>query len=362
MITFGVSEVARAVDPLPEVGAREAIEGLGGGPVEAWWPAQAPLARAWTMRSRQRADGHWVAEPVPYHPFVAAAHAAFDQHRPLVLTPDGVWLMIAQGFAMHVAASAERLRSRIVAHAGREMLATRRDDFVKGDPSNPWPEVFADLSRQVAERTGPLHGLIVADFTTTDAASRAASEIALLAAAQPYFAYQLHTLCGIPAITLEGTEDDWRRIRERVEGLRAYETGAWIDALAPVLDRFVDASRGEVDRTHWQSFYKLKSASGGPYVTGWINVLLPYVFDYRGNVSENDDVTSWQRGFASPLGGGPTVQNLPSGLSTVPFLWKYLGTEHRMQFLGGFAGVRQDRHTLALRAEIGWAVRETPAR
>ena len=59
---------------------------------------------------------------------------------------------------------------------------------------------------------------------------------------------------------------------------------------------------------------------------------------------------------------GPRLADLPSGLSTAPFYWEYLDRSFDMEFLGGFVGVSQDQETLAVRTEIGWAVREAPAR
>jgi len=55
------------------------------------------------------------------------------------------------------------------------------------------------------------------------------------------------------------------------------------------------------------------------------------------------------------------VLALPSGLSTAPFVWDYLGRYYDYQFLGGFVGVCQDAADLTLRPEIGWAVRELAA-
>ncbi|XXY47471.1 DUF4419 domain-containing protein [Sorangium sp. So ce269] len=49
---------------------------------------------------------------------------------------------------------------------------------------------------------------------------------------------------------------------------------------------------------------------------------------------------------------------IPSGISTAPFLWHHLGSELDMEFLAGFVGGAQDKHGLALRPAIGWAVRE----
>jgi hypothetical protein len=65
-----------------------------------------------------------------------------------------------------------------------------------------------------------------------------------------------------------------------------------------------------------------------------------------------------RRGFVH----GPTLASLPGGLSKAPFRWKYLRRVFAMEFLGGFVGVAQDEGTLALRPEIGWAVREAPVK
>ena len=50
------------------------------------------------------------------HPFLGAVHTAFAEHRPLVLSPDVVWLTILAGVTQHVRLSAERLRDRFVRH------------------------------------------------------------------------------------------------------------------------------------------------------------------------------------------------------------------------------------------------------
>jgi hypothetical protein len=44
------------------------------------------------------------------HPLIDAVHVAFSQHRPLTLSPDDIWLVIAQGFGHHVAENAAALR------------------------------------------------------------------------------------------------------------------------------------------------------------------------------------------------------------------------------------------------------------
>ena len=58
---------------------------------------------------------------------------------------------------------------------------------------------------------------------------------------------------------------------------------------------------------------------------------------------------------------GPSLAALPSGLSKAPFRWEYLDRSFDMEFLAGFVGVSQDRETLAVKPEIGWAVRDGAA-
>jgi hypothetical protein len=142
--------------------------------------------------------------------------------------------------------------------------------------------------------------------------------------------------------------------------------------LGPVLDRFARASRGEVDRGFWRSLYRLNDESGGPDLTGWISTLFPYLKDQRtGRATlRNPWLTEEaQRVHVEYIDGdrddepefepaGPTIEQLPGGLSVAPFRWEYRDRSFAMEFLGGFVGVAQDGETLALRPEIGWAVRE----
>jgi len=64
-----------------------------------------------------------------YHPLVDAVHVAFSGHRPLTLSPDSIWLVIAQGFGHHVAENAEVLRHRLVSHQGRRGLSAEVEDL-----------------------------------------------------------------------------------------------------------------------------------------------------------------------------------------------------------------------------------------
>lgn len=297
------------------------------------------------------------------NPFVYAIHCAYADHLPLVLSPDDLWLCIAQAFGLHVNLHAEALRDRLVSHRGQLTIEVRRDEFVMGSADNDWPGVFEELSQQLAHHLGDVANLIVADFSTTTAVERGVSQIVLMSAMQPYFKYGVTTLCGIPSITLLGTPDDWRAIRRRAETFAQYDLERWISALRPILDQFVAASTGDVDRHFWQSVYKLLDGSGGPYVSGWINALFPYTKRYAespsshsGELRVNEFAYRWEDASGE---NRPTSSQFPWGLSRAPFVWHCYLTDFPMEFVGGFVGVSQNPVTMAVRPAIGWAVRKT---
>ncbi|MCW1922859.1 DUF4419 domain-containing protein [Luteolibacter arcticus] len=290
-----------------------------------------------------------------FHGFLLAAHRAFMDHRPLVLSPDDVWVCIAQGFAIHVDQIAETLRRRLVPHEGQAKIIVIRNEFRRGSPDNDWQGCFREFSDEIGSYLGSTRDLITAGFSTTGAIEKAASEIVLMAAMRHYFDYELVTRCGIPNVTLLGTEEDWRSIRRRAEALTDFDLGWWMRALLPVLDQFVAAAEGRADREFWRSFYKWNGFSGGPFVSGWINALFPYL---EGRARVGSPLLVRNDGVVGLMHEGINADRFPSGMSVAPFIWDYFGIKIPMKLFGGFAGVSQDPETLALRPAIGWAVAE----
>ncbi|WP_438009703.1 DUF4419 domain-containing protein [Sorangium sp. So ce321] len=339
MRTFAVSDVPRAERPLRPVSLAASL-----------WLQHKLTAEACGSNLGHLVYGLHAIE----HALLQTVHAAFEHHYPLVLSPDDIWLCIAQSFGVHVNLHAEELRGRFVRHEGKETLTIERGAFVKGSPDNDWPGCFAEFSDRIAEHVGKSRDLVVASFSTTGPVERAASEIVLMSAMLRYFKYEMITMCGIPEITLLGTPEDWRAIRRRSEVLAEYGLTTWMQGLLPVLDELVaTASGGAVNRDFWASFYKYRSMSGGSRVTGWINVLFPYL-EHQGTPRWNPGAASW--GVKLPES---RMDAFPKGLSLAPFTWTVLGERFSMELLGGFVGVSQDPQTWALRPAIGWAVRDT---
>ena len=351
--TFAVTDVVPATEALPIVPYHQAVADFLGGQIE----------------SCSQYHGQLVAF-FGGHPLIGALHAAFASHRPIRLSPDIVWLTLTQGLAHHINANAEQLRHHFVQHEGKLKITVRRDDFVKGSPENPWPEVFSEFSETIRDHIGDAHALIVADFTTTGPVERAASEIVLMDAMQSFFSYDFVTLCGIPSMTLEGTAEDWRKIAGRVREFSRFDLGWWVESLEPVLEQFVAAAEGRVDRRFWGSIYKWhdnQESGGSPHVSGWIQKLFPYLNSRPteghysgGKISQTHCRNPWIETPPS-RGEGPDPDRIPRLPARAPFRWNHLGTEYDMEFIGGLIGIRQDTRTLCLRPEIGWVVWEAGA-
>jgi len=289
-----------------------------------------------------------------FHPFVASLHYAYAKHYPVVISPDMIWLLIAQAFATHVNENSEKMREYFVDFKGRKVIEVFRDNFIKGSNNNDWTEVFAEFSEKIAENTGPkLVELVTAKFSKTGVSETAAFQVTLMDALKTYFIYVVYTCCGIPEIILEGTPDDWKNLSKRAEALAQYDLDWWIEDLKPILKEFVTASEGNADPTFWESIYKRKSfGSGSSQISGWILEFFPYI--RQGDKFVLRKTPNWRsdKYKISPV----TSDNIPSGLSIAEFIWDYHLVPFKMEFAAGFVALHQDTHSLALRTEINWAI------
>jgi hypothetical protein len=293
------------------------------------------------------------------HALVDAVHTAFSRHHPLTLSPDAVWMTIAQGFSHHIAENAAALRHRMVRHEGRQELTAR----IAALNMPELERAIGDFSLQIRNATDPvLHETLLCDFSTTTPAVRAASEIVLMDAYSSYFRYEMRCICGIPRITLTGRTEDWQRIRDRIEVLATFDLEWWVSRLRPILDEFVQSASGGPDTRFWRAICKPQAVYATTNITGWLADLFPYLGDPPDR-DRNHALAVERRDWCIPVSHGVSTESFPSGLCSVPVkLTMTDGPVRNLDFVAGFFAVEQARDTRSLSPVVSWSVAERPPR
>lgn len=309
--------------------------------------------------------------------FFMAFMLAFTSHYRLVLSPCAVWQVILSGFTIHMRfteAGKRIFNEEVVDNDEKPTLSVRRDDFIYEREDNPWEEVFEEFCEQIQGYI--IHesflDTVKSDFSTSGPTELAASHITLMGACENYFDYELITMCGIPQVTLLGTQEDWVRLRSKTEELLTKfmlpEDGApWWRCLEPVLSEFVEVHNGrEPNIDFWKKAFKKtepRRSGESDKISGWFNIFFPYL-ERQGEYRTNVYMLPWNEGSADT---GPSPEDFPSLLTETPVRWRYLGEIHKITFQAGTIGLRigippppdsTDPPILGVQPIVAWFVSE----
>ena len=282
---------------------------------------------------------------------------AWCQHRPVVLTPDAIWLIICQQFSHIVNENPEKYRGVLVNHEGKKELKVESNDLFSNQAD--WEGIISRFTAEIDKYTNNgLATTLVADFSTTGTDERIASEVTLMDVVKPYFDYTaVYAICGIPSITLTGTPDDWRKVLEKTLALEAFGLGWWTTELEPILQEFVKAAEGHPDYWFWKDIVnktRPRTIQGPlcskrqPKITkfdGWFLKFFPY--DNKGKTPAKVDIT----------------QTMLPETVVVPFKYQVVNLdgvvleETTLELVAGIVGVLEDPDDFAMTPKIGWFVR-----
>ena len=354
-VTFKVEDVMVAEKILPVTNGFELGRKLAGGPYLDC-----------SFKNKSLVDGG-------DNPFFSMVCLAYAEHRPIVLSPDIMWILICNGFSQHVNREPDRFRDYLVSHEGKMRLEiTTYPETTTAQKV----EMFAGL---IGENTkGDLDELLTCNFSTTGMVERMTSQITLMDAVKPYFDFVEHLIgCGIPSVTLEGTPDDWKLLREKTRELGNYGVKAWTDRLDPILKEFVAASEGNPNVEFWWDMaikgrpldFHLKDDGCLPLFEatrfdGWFLEFIPFDLSVK---RPSEDIYESLGPTEFILGKRP--YSIVFGHKLPPVITSVTVTQHIYDGLGniiqtnylevraGIVGLTQDVETMALRPEIGWLVK-----
>ena len=289
---------------------------------------------------------------------------AFDKHYSLVLSPDMIWLLISQGIATHINENAESLRDRLVDFEGQRTLSiTTERDLLENEQDWNWIiPAFCDSID--CNMKGQFSDLMVCNFSTTGLVERISSQITMMESVKKFFKYEVMRIgCGIPDITLLGTPDDWKEIRSRLSRLDDLDLSWWRRELEPVLDEFVNASQGKVNRKFWLDMVKQYSperrqqafcGSSGivpAEYNGWFTVFFPFVEKENVNprISRTPKTVTHNTKVCSEIKKTDVLYRI---------IWDDHEEIHNLELWAGFIGMEMDWENRTLKPSISWMMRE----
>ena len=110
---------------------------------------------------------------------------AWCQHRPVVLSPDVIWLIICQQFSYQVNLHPEQFRHRLVEHKGKKDLVIETDTPIS--EISDWESVIFSFVTEISNNTkNDIATTLIADFSTTGTDERIASAVTLMELAGPW--------------------------------------------------------------------------------------------------------------------------------------------------------------------------------
>ncbi|CAF4450847.1 unnamed protein product [Rotaria socialis] len=139
--------------------------------------------------------------------FVTNVFKAYYDHYPLEPSVDDFWVTIIQG-KKELIVSADDLRISD---------AERPKHEAKSVPGVDWESVVRMIAELIRKNMKTdLASLITKPFLTTKPVEQAVFNCALMDATKPYYSYGVTLLCGIPEVTLRGSQGDFQQIIDSI--------------------------------------------------------------------------------------------------------------------------------------------------
>ncbi len=286
-------------------------------------------------------------QPFTFNALLETVITAYHEHRPLALSPDVIWLTICQGMANHIDLNFKSLENKIYKIGHPEKISIRIDTIAFD--SSQWSVVVDSLTQQTRKYVDPyFYEAFVPQFSTTTPIDHVAYQITLLYAQKNAFSYDVESGCGIPWIVLRGTTEDWEMIKDKLSILDTLDMTEWKTSLSPIIDEFIEASKGNANKEFWMNIYKDKIDYDTYAITGWIHNLFPYLDSGEKNPFLNKKVTS---------SDNLTSSRFPSSTVKVPFTWhnNFENRTDSLYFWSGIWGAKQYGDK-TLEPFISWAL------
>ncbi len=305
--------------------------------------------------------------------FIQAIQNCYDEHRPLVLSPDIIWLTITQAVSIHINQNFDTYKNLLFKDTSSNKIEIIKREDSLSFKKDYWSSVISRISDDANKNVNAdYYKFFVPKFSTTTAITKTVFEITMLEAFKKKFVYVGESGCGIPKITIKGTMQDWQWIYNNLDQLNSFGLQKWADELKPIIQQFINASEGKVDKVFWKDIYKNASEYNGYFISGWVIKLFPYIEDINGDVITDTTLNQWSMKMEKTYKPNPflyknthlkstlATNDFPSGLANIDLRWDdyFKNKTTHLKFYAGFMGIKQyDNKTLE--PFISWAITDT---
>lgn len=309
---------------------------------------------------------------------------AYNTHGGLRLSPDMILQCVAMAVSNCVNSNAEEYREILVKHTASKKLT------VHGDSTFNLESLVSSMSAEI-DKNILIWDYLKPSFTTTTATTQTVAAMTKMATFKKYFSYEMRCCCGINAVELSGSLEDWFLLKDKVEKVRDVIVQKkhmvnWFNHMLKVIDYLIETYEAADSETRplWK-FAKLNisvdlelfwsriityvpyGSGGQQYVSGWFKVLIPgdnyddfpeklNLLDASSKIPVHDvcsdDVYEWQDKLEK--WAGLTFKE-PKGCAFVEIKLDLNGTKYDLYNMAGFVGFRIDADTFVT-PELGYTV------
>ena len=284
--------------------------------------------------------------------------AAYKNHYPITISPDMIWILIMQGFSRFMEKYENLVRERFVNFTGKKDLKLERLQY---SPYNASKEVWDGIIKEFVQKIGNNVGKEVVDnlecdFSTTSAVAKVTSQVCIMSAMKQYFTYRvLMAGCGISSITLEGSVQDWEKIKSKLEFLSTKALKWWTKHLIPIIDNIILTKK----------YYKAKNKLNEELVNFWKGMIR---LKGTGDMYDPHLINGWIVKFIPNLSGEkPAIYEeiyetmVPDQIISCPMELTWLSmvgkkVDFQCALASGFYGMVQDKETFNVRPVIGYTI------
>ncbi|XP_001635316.2 uncharacterized protein LOC5515145 [Nematostella vectensis] len=240
----------------------------------------------------------------------AAIVTAYNYHWILRTCPEDWWFCVIKKVSQAIDnhSKEQTVRTFFVNHEGKKTITVNVPTLSIYGIDYEW--FFDEISKQI-DQSIKVPGYVktmTADFSSTTAVHKIVSQVTVMSSVQEYFDFECMLCCGIPAIEMLGSKEDWENLLRKAKQLRnqlkplrdVLHLEKWWETVENVFRKLLATFQNNPDKKWWSHILSWKVGFMSGEASGWEGWLVDFL-DHPGSRKED--------------------HALPGGLVTVPLIF-----------------------------------------